>query len=99
MAIHFQVRDGLVEVTFPGTITSEDMHQLMVKYMNAESRLEIKPDRIVDLSNIEGGVDLPASEVKAFANKRNATHFKNKMQEPSCHYSCSSLELLAFFSC
>ena len=53
MAIHFQLRDGLVELTFQGKIIAADFQQVLEKLQELEARMEVTPDRITDMS--EGG--------------------------------------------
>jgi len=73
------MRDGVIEAIFRGRITGEDLQQLLERLHDLESRLEVSPDRISDLS--EAGVsELRSSDLVAFAERRAKVKLKNSVK-------------------
>src|SRR5271155_3003023 len=79
MAFNFQIRDGLIEVTFHGKVTVDDLHQLLEILRDVESRLEVTPDRIANFSDA-GVSNLRFNDVEAFAKSRQAAKLKNEIK-------------------
>ena len=79
MAINIQIRDGVIEATFHGKITGEDFQQMTETLSDLESRLEVTPDRISDLSDA-GFSELSSSNLVAFAASRGMAKLKNKIK-------------------
>jgi hypothetical protein len=79
MAIHFQLRDGLVELTFQGKIIAADFQQVLEKLQELEARMEVTPDRITDMS--EGDLSaLDSRVVTGIAAKRQQAKLKNNVK-------------------
>ena len=79
MPIKLQIRDRLIEVTFLGNITGLDLQQQIETLRDLESRLEVSPDRVTDLS-AACDAELPASDVVLFAEERDVAKLKNKIK-------------------
>ena len=79
MPIIIQMRDGVIEAAFRGNIAVEDFQQLKVTLQDLESRLEVTPDRISDLSEASFS-ELRASDLVAFAENRGVAKLKNKIK-------------------
>ena len=70
-----------MQVTFLGKVTGEDLQRLADTYRDVESRMEVTPDRITDLSDwIVDALVVESSEVRAFAVKRQLAQLKNKVK-------------------
>jgi len=79
MAIQFQIRDGLAEVSFHGDVTTTDLRQLLETYKDLESRLETTPDRVADLSAAQT-LNFETSHLREFALVREAARLKNRVK-------------------
>jgi len=79
MAIKLQVRDNLIEATYQGNITAIDLQQQIEIFRDLESRLDVSPDRIADLSNACGS-ELLSSDVVLFAAGRESAKLKNRVK-------------------
>jgi hypothetical protein len=79
MALTFQIRDGLIELTFRGDIMAKDIVQAVVLVRDAEAELDVSPDRISDLSDTNLG-RLETEDVREFAHQRNTVPMKNKVK-------------------
>jgi hypothetical protein len=79
MAINIQMRDGVIEAIFRGNITAEDFQQMSETLLDLESRLEVTPDRISNLSDA-GFLELSSSNLVAFAASRGIAKLKNKIK-------------------
>jgi hypothetical protein len=79
MSINIQMREGVIEAVFHGEVTGNDLRQLLETLHDLESRLEVTPDRISDLS--DGGVEeLRSADLVAFAESRGVAKLKNKVK-------------------
>lgn len=79
MALSFQIRDGLIEISFRGEIVAKDIVEAVVLVREAEAGLAVAPDRISDLSDTNLS-RLEAEEVREFAHQRNVVSLKNKVK-------------------
>jgi hypothetical protein len=79
MPIYVQMRDGVAEAIFRGKIRGEDLQELKETIHEIESRMEITPDRISDLSDADV-VELRSSDVVAFAESRGVAKLKNNVK-------------------
>src|ERR1700691_5152907 len=79
MAIHVQMRDGIIEAIFHGKITVEDLRQLLETLRDLESRFAVAPDRISDLSD-SGLVELLSIDLVAFAEMRAVAKLKTPVK-------------------
>jgi hypothetical protein len=79
MALSFQIREGLIEITFRGDIMAKDIVQAAVLVREAEAELAVAPDRISDLSDTNLS-RLEAEDVREFAHQRNSVSMKNKVK-------------------
>jgi hypothetical protein len=79
MAINIQIRDGVIEAVFRGNITGEDVQQMAETLSDLESRLEVTPARISDLSDA-GFSELSSGSLVAFAAGRGIAKLKNKIK-------------------
>jgi hypothetical protein len=79
MPIHIQMRDGVLEGFFRGKVTGKDLDYVLEKLQDLESRLEVTPDRISDLSDAVFS-ELRSSDLVAFAEKRGKAKLKNKVK-------------------
>jgi hypothetical protein len=79
MPINVQMRSGVIEATFYGKVSGEDLQHLLEVLNDLESRLEITPDRISDLSDT--CVDeLRSIDLVAFAESRGLAKLKNNVK-------------------
>jgi len=79
MAIKCQLCDGLLHTTLQGRITTEDFRQALEINRDIETRLEITPDRITDLSAADAS-GLNTSQVMDIAIARRQARLKNKVK-------------------
>jgi hypothetical protein len=79
MAIHIQMRDGVIEATFRGNVAREDLRQLIETLRDLESRLQVTPDRISDLSDASFA-ELSSSDLVTFAANRGRAALKNNIK-------------------
>jgi hypothetical protein len=79
MAIIFQTRDDILEMILRGSITAEDLMQLLQKMADFESSLEVAPDRITDMMDANAS-ELLSSDLVTFAKSRNFAKLKNKVK-------------------
>jgi hypothetical protein len=79
MPITFQLRDGLVEVFLNGKLTAADFEGLAESYRDAESRLEVTPDRVSDLTEADFS-DLESNDLVHFAQQRKIARLKNPVK-------------------
>jgi hypothetical protein len=79
MAINIHIRDGAIEATFRGNITAEDFQQMSETLRDLESRLEVTPDRISDLS------DASFSELSSSTNNAGDVGGKRFASQAGCY--------------
>src|SRR5277367_2106945 len=79
MPTNIEIRNGVIEATFHGKVTGEDLRQVLGTLRELESRLEVTPNRISDMSDAVV-VELRSSEVVAFAESRGIARLKNKIK-------------------
>lgn len=79
MAISIQLRDGMIESVWRGTITLEDIQHLLKYVEDRESNLPVAPDRLMDLSPAQV-LDFRSSDLIAIAQLRHSAALKNKVK-------------------
>jgi len=79
MPFNFQIRDGLIEMTYQGKFTGADVQQLLLKVEDAELRLAVTPDRITNMSDADTS-GLPSSILVSVAEARQRAKLKNKIK-------------------
>jgi hypothetical protein len=79
MPFNYQICDGLIEITFHGKVTGDDLQQVLVKLAADESRLAVTPDRITNISDADTSVLLSSDLVLAAQERRRAS-LKNKVK-------------------
>jgi hypothetical protein len=79
MPFNFDIRDGLIEITCHGELTADDLLGVAELMGKAEARLEVAPDRIMDLSNAVLRA-LKASQLRDVAYHRRMATLKNRVK-------------------
>ena len=79
MAIDIQMRNGVIEVTLKGEVTPEELQRHLQEIGELEQRLEVTPDRIVDVTaaSVDG---LDSCHVVEIAKGRKVAQLKNKVK-------------------
>jgi hypothetical protein len=79
MPYEMRLQDGLVQVTFYGRFSSEDLMACGQDFFKLEADLEITPNRITDISAADpAGLD--SVVLKQFAQARALTALKNRIK-------------------
>ncbi len=79
MAFDLKVENGVVRVTFEGYLDSKDLERLDEIVSGMEAEYDVSPDRISDLSSIEG-VHLDCAAMEFFADRRRHAPLKNRVK-------------------
>jgi hypothetical protein len=79
MAFDSQMVQGIVYLTFRGHVTAEDIRDMTDLLTKIETKAKVSPDRIADLSLIEG-VSLNFSAIENYATARRTAPLKNKVK-------------------
>lgn len=79
MAHEIKIANGIICITFTGTITSLDLDQIGDKAERLESELTPTPDRMTDLTSCES-IDLDYKKMVPFASRRSEAPLKNDVK-------------------
>jgi hypothetical protein len=79
VAFDSQIAQGIVFLTFRGLVTAEDIRDTVSLLTRIEIGAKVSPDRVADLSLIEG-VSLNFSAIMNYATVRRTTPLKNKVK-------------------
>lgn len=79
VAFDSQIAQGIVYLTFRGHVTAEDIRDMTDLLTKIETKAKVSPDRIADLSAIEG-VSLNFSAIVNYAAARRTAPLKNRVK-------------------
>lgn len=79
MAYDIQFLDGLVRTTLYGQLTAHDLMEIAKVAAEIETRMEVSPDRLTNMSRVTG-VSLDFAAMEAFAAKRRDAPLKNRVK-------------------
>lgn len=79
MAFDVKIVDGIICLTFNGSLNSDDLWRVTDLYGKIESQAEVTPDRMADISLVDK-VELDFGAVEAVAAIRQVAPLKNKVK-------------------
>ena len=79
VAFDSQIAEGIVYLTFRGYVTAEDIRDMVDLLAKIETEAKVSPDRIADLSAIEG-MSLNFSAIIDYSVMRRKAPLKNKVK-------------------
>ncbi len=79
MALDSKIAEGIVYLTFRGYVTAEDIRDMVDLLAKIETEARVSPDRIADLSAIEG-MSLNFSAIVDYSVMRRKAPLKNKVK-------------------
>ncbi|HKW30954.1 MAG TPA: hypothetical protein VJT54_16640 [Verrucomicrobiae bacterium] len=79
MALDSKIAEGIVCLTFRGYVTAEDIRDMVDLLAKIETEARVSPDRIADLSAIEG-MSLNFSAIIDYSVVRRKAPLKNKVK-------------------
>lgn len=79
MAFKYQLCDGYIKLTLIGTVTFDDLKQVLKRLAEDELQLPVTPHRITDLSDANFS-DISSEHLVAVAEIRRNAKLKNKVK-------------------
>ena len=79
VAFDSKIAQGIVCLTFRGHVTAEDIREMVNVLTKIETEARVSPDRMADLSLIEG-ISLNFSAITNYAAARRNAPLKNKVK-------------------
>ncbi len=79
VAFDSTIAQGIVCLTFRGHVTAEDIREMVNLLTKIETEARVSPDRMADLSLIEG-ISLNFSAITNYAAARRTAPLKNKVK-------------------
>ncbi|HLZ53251.1 MAG TPA: hypothetical protein VKS19_02115 [Verrucomicrobiae bacterium] len=79
MALNSKIAEGIVYLTFRGYVTAEDIRDMVDLLAKIETEARVSPDRVADLTAIEG-MSLNFSAIIDYSVMRRKAPLKNKVK-------------------
>ncbi len=79
MAFDSKIAQGIVYLTFRGYVTAEDIRDMVDLLTKIETEAKVSPDRMADLSSIEG-ISLNFSAIIDYSANRRKAPLRNKVK-------------------
>jgi len=79
VAFDSKIAQGIVYLTFHGYVTAEDIRDMVDLLAKIETEAEVSPDRMADLSAIEG-ISLNFSAILDYSANRRKALLRNKVK-------------------
>ena len=79
VAFDSKIAQGIVYLTFRGYVTAEDIRDMVDLLAKIETESKVSPDRIADLSSIEG-ISLNFSAITDYSANRRKAPLRNKVK-------------------